>query len=1730
MRTWQGWKPAVAVALTVCVGGALRAQAAEPVVRIGETGYATLAEAFAVTEQGVTLTVLRDFESPAVTVPDTFSGTLDFAGHTVTCAPTANFLTNNGTLTLTNSADGSGGIVTTPPAELSVRPGKTQIVNNGTLSVTGGTYSASTTRWLLNIGTVRDISGKTTVRSGDYNVIANNAATAVIERMGGPEVRLYAENTTLTNATGVNGTAAYPAQVVLNNLGEIRQIEGGLYDASGCAQPASGGAFVLSESASCTVREVVGCVVKGAYMGINAKRGTIGAIQNVTVESAGAALAVYAATVTNPVTGCTFTTTDKDPTVFLGANTALTLEGNTLINTTERMPAVQNGGASLTLTGNTLVTRGNVEPLYVSFQQPLGASDPAVGDIHTYLNEGNVFKVSATGDVETAAEAVLAVYQQACTSSGGKTHTPRLTVAAPNVRVGGEGGELSVAEGSGLTVYDGEWVLSKEIPEGAIVSLKTLTGETFGFTDFETALAVAKDGETLTLLKDVELTETPHHAPQAEGGTVSLDVDTFTFKTPARIGIPDSGIRFVRGCGVAGWYNNTSSGHPTTVYPTFAQAVDSDYAVPSMLSVYSDVTLGEDVTLKSSHTTSAILIDEGYDVTFDLNGHTLEQQDSSGWTLGVFRAYGDFTLKDSSEEGAGTVIAGVTTGFDANGAPHGTGGLVLLAVNGAQVSLQGGTLTDHVRSDGSLNESGIIQMQGGALKEEGTTRVTLEGAEILCNNGYALVNFGGELNLVSGSVGMGADGGPYASYCSAAYGTSATVTVGTALGKLTGAVVTADNDLSETRVNKAYVQFAEEAGVKEPIPGEGLVAVGSWVLPQSLPEGAVAMVSSSSQEPTTYPSLAAAFAAVAEGKGDTVTALASFTEPASATATQPLRLHGNGQTIALANPTDAVTFQKDVTFSGVTLVAAEGATTQPVHVEGDVRLRFAGANTVTGGIAVPTGASLAIQGDSDAATLEADASAIEGAAGIGGNAVDGLGAVSVVTGAVTARAGLGAAGIGEGFRRNEAWAEGTGEIAIAGGNVTAFANPFPHTVLSGGGAGIGGAARRQVKSIAITGGAVKAHGDKTEALVEKKVVFSADGQTQVEPWHYGGAGIGTGTNGGASKSAKTVVSITGGTVYAQGGMGGAGIGGGEHATAKPDQPSSAEITVPAITIGGDAKVHAVGLASAAGIGSGDYGNPAITPVLIEGNAEVIAEAVGMMCYNQGEDGSDDVLTNQLGTFKASGKAPGAGIGGGYNCQAWVTIRGNAKVLAISNGDAGEYAHWGQEPHIGKATMLCGTYVFGSAAPVAAPTGAAIGTGRIPTTKEKDLAKIEISGAAQVWAYGGDRAAGIGGGHDVWTMTTDGLQGGTPQNFPPIAIGETAQVVAIGGLGASGIGGGCDAQNGSLISVASTARVTATAGAQRTEDYTVPAPLGLGSYCLRYRYSPTQSRNDVFPATQPTTTLRVTVADGGATPTVLPIVTRSSGGDGDYVNLSDSPGLAIQIVSGDSVQAVPKTTGAAEGNELKAADATANPIVRNDRDEPVLELSKVRGMENQGESLWVADPEGRVMARIDSREGAPKTIEVLDKALTIDGKPALITKTGAETPTTHTENALEMGVLLKAAFTLVEDGTKAHDLEYVYDFGIVGVAFGLQSAAEGTATVNSVTIGLTEGQGEERTKRTVTLNGTLKVFANDGADPILTLAKPAFRDGQCVIAPASGKEPEIAFDDGGRVRLTVKLTE
>lgn len=883
-------------------------------------------------------------------------------------------------------------------------------------------------------------------------------------------------------------------------------------------------------------------------------------------------------------------------------------------------------------------------------------------------------------------------------------------------------------------------------------------------------------------------------------------------------------------------------------------------------------------------------------------------------------------------------------------------------------------------------------------------------------------------------------------------------------------------------VEEGYVNLTDSPGLTLSVTvGEGEEAQ-TFTVENSVGSEAGNLISGLILDPearigtTPYATLEAAFAAAKAN--DTITLFRDVVRDAVTVSTAvnvDVTLVGNGQKISVPLQVPFLTLNADLTLQDVvtSIRTRDGNNTfidgcydahfLAVGAGKAVTLTANGVNTVYGGIGVYDDTALTLVGTGELWTVAYGAPAVYGNAGIGAAVGKDCGDIVIQMGeggSVKAIAYGNGAGIGA--ARADSIGSAVGSITIKSGSITAYGGTAKSC-----GAAIGGGQNSAVKTIAIEGGTVVAG--------QNSLIKDQGGAPS-----FCGAGIGVGVCNTTVGTLcwETAVSITGGTVTAIGGNYGAGIGG-----AFASSLASISITGGTVT--------AIGQSGAAAIGGGPYGvgGQAIT---IGGEAKVIAEA---LLYRDVDETIGGATTTTIG--------PGAAIGGGYAGKSGtIVIEGNAQVLA-TNAGVGSYDYWGDEQYASVGTWTGDmTGITG---------GAAIGAGRIPSYPKDDMGSIIIQGNAQVWAYGGRCNAGIGGGDGGWIdpAKPDQILGASP-NFPPISILGNAVVVAKGGLAASGIGGGVNAQVGSLITIAHTADVTAQAGAA-APDYTTPAAIGLGSYNADYQYSPDQRPSTLAPATQPTTTLRVTDAtaenDGSL---LLDIVTLDSAGLPE--DLTDSPGLALQVEIGETLYAVSKTEGTAEHNKVPEGALVANPVSGD-----ILNVAESGSLLRPvTDTFYLADADGNVVARVDKVGDTTGTITKLDDALTLEPL-SIYTKTGNPEKVTAADAAAILGVEDHATWVVKQaEGTLSSELAYVYDFGIAGLTIDKEQG-----TLTAVTVKMTEGV--ERAPRNVTLaNATLTVYADGTA--IATVPAPAFgKDGTLTVTLGE------AYTPGATSTLSVSLS-
>ncbi|MEE0747688.1 beta strand repeat-containing protein, partial [Evtepia sp.] len=331
-----------------------------------------------------------------------------------------------------------------------------------------------------------------------------------------------------------------------------------------------------------------------------------------------------------------------------------------------------------------------------------------------------------------------------------------------------------------------------------------------------------------------------------------------------------------------------------------------------------------------------------------------------------------------------------------------------------------------------------------------------------------------------------------------------------------------------------------------------------------------------------------------------------------------------------------------------------------VTVTGEVHLILEDGCTLNAsqGINVGGKQSLTIYGQSEneekmgKLTATCTTSEPDGDAGIGGNRNEvNFGTITINGGAVTAKGGNRAAGIGGGGLSNNQ-ALTNGNIIINGGSVTAIGGVY----AAGIGAGPDGSNDSSV-TITINDGTVYAEGDSGAGIGSGwdyvgEIKINIHGGMVTAKGGSIGAGIGGGYNGGGGS-----ITITGGTITATGGQRAAGIGGGEYGTGGTIIISGGHVTAN----GSQGNQHYY----SAGIGGGFQGAGGSITI----NGGVVNAHGGWTGIGSGEDGfggtatGDCAVTVNGGVVTATGEHD-AGIGGTFSTGE----DGHAVIIADGKDD------------------------------------------------------------------------------------------------------------------------------------------------------------------------------------------------------------------------------------------------------------------------------------------------------------------------------------------------------------------------------------------------------------------------------------------------------------------------------
>ncbi len=530
------------------------------------------------------------------------------------------------------------------------------------------------------------------------------------------------------------------------------------------------------------------------------------------------------------------------------------------------------------------------------------------------------------------------------------------------------------------------------------------------------------------------------------------------------------------------------------------------------------ITLERDLTAGAGD--SALYVPSGWNLTIDLNGHTLDRGLADGDAQAdgyVIKNEGTLTIIDSA--GGGTITGGncsdraggvynsgtlTLNGGSITGNKSATwgGGIYLPDGTGAVLNLNGGTVTNNTCGN-----------NGGGVHVSGTATLNVSGSPVVSGNkkGSAANNIylaGNAVMQVTGALTEGADlrvrragntgviTGGYGAKMGSAY---------------PDAYLHSDNTSYTIALVDGEAQIATPLTVSVDAEAEGRLTVdktsarpGDTVTVTVLDGTAISMISAvwAADGTTHYDPLTA-------GTGNTAT----FTMPGADVTVKinpPVTYYENGSKTYNGNYT-VVTSDTTTWTSGWYVVNDNVTINQRIEVTGNVKLLIMGVDEnnycdliANGGIHVPSGKSLTIYGGTkEEGGLRVNNVSMNNA-GIGGNSGETNGAITIYSGAIvcSVKEDSNGAGIGGGKNGN-----GT-NITINSGAVISMGIGY--------GAGIGGGLGGDGSNITINGGSVLA-------------------------LSYYGAGIGGGDGGEGYR-----LQFHGGGVYAQS-YDGAGIGGGAHA-------------------------------------------------------------------------------------------------------------------------------------------------------------------------------------------------------------------------------------------------------------------------------------------------------------------------------------------------------------------------------------------------------------------------------------------------------------------------------------------------------------------------------------------------------------------------------------------------------
>lgn len=665
-----------ALCLSIIIGTALTSFA-QNVAKIGDTEYATLAEAVAAAGEGATVTLLSSTDVSEM-IPVTKSITLDLNGQTITNNVTANRLFRISDVTFT--IEGNKGNIITPSTNTQsygfvdfrdatgVAGASTKLIANN-VSFEGGTNEGSLFAFRGNGQSIEfnnvDVN---LTESYTYSIINGYQMSVSINIQGGSFICKSTHKTAGVFQAGSNSTINFSNVNVETCVGPIFQIN----------------ANSVAVFENCTMKNTATdsyfatCIASAYGSEVNVKGGSYEANYAIYVYNSGGTINLDGGTYIGNIASVQVDRAyESDPPaivnvssgIFTGdvKNNGLNSEVNILDGTINGSIVNSGNTSSTTISGGTIT--GDVKA--TGTNATITITDGEVTGILS--NTGNGSSISVTGGTFTNTNSNVTQYidpnNTTSTDENGKT------VVKSYVAQVGENKYLTLAE----------------------------------------AFSNANDGETITLLYNVD----DFGSISFSGKSLTLDLNGQT-ATGEEVNVGQNGALDIE--------DKTA-----TVAPVIYENHKVTYAAGS-LNVSNEVNAvsGGSVTLKSGKIISKYI---GLYAAGDKNG--LAEVKSTVTLAGGYVEAQEFAISPQGKGATANIAGGVALAKD-NAVVGGNGTINL---GGTYINITGGTLIGNIQTAGYVAcgvyhpQSGELNISGGTIYADGGTGILMRGGTLKVTGG-----------------------------------------------------------------------------------------------------------------------------------------------------------------------------------------------------------------------------------------------------------------------------------------------------------------------------------------------------------------------------------------------------------------------------------------------------------------------------------------------------------------------------------------------------------------------------------------------------------------------------------------------------------------------------------------------------------------------------------------------------------------------------------------------------------------------------------------------------------------------------------------------------------------------------------------------------------------------------------------------------------------------------------